>query len=212
MTSQHLLTLLGTAGLAVAAACTSPDTQAPPATAAPATPRSVVRGPSGAERPPASATTEVLPPLEQGPDTPAEDAPDEHETVYVVIADTGRQYRPLLGQLRRLHAASGLRIDSLGRFYDPQKNLIRLPDTAPPGEEKTFDDNYAGDYYPRRGPNTFLSVEYTDLYTRGGPKSMALVAGIYEQPAHADSLLRVVRRTVPGAFRVKTSMYMGCLH
>jgi hypothetical protein len=41
---------------------------------------------------------------------------------------------------------------------------------------------------------------------------MAVVAGIYQQPARADSLLAVVRRSVPTAFRVKTSMYVGCLH
>ncbi|WP_262490545.1 hypothetical protein [Hymenobacter sp. CRA2] len=35
--------------------------------------------------------------------------------------------------------------DTLGRFFDEQKNLIRLPDDDE-------DELYAGDYFPRRCP------------------------------------------------------------
>lgn len=142
---------------------------------------------------------------------PAADTTGEYETMYVVIADTGRQYRPLRQQMLRLQATTRQRIDTLGRFYDPQKNLIRLPDEAP-ADDKSFDEMYAGEYYPRRLSDATLSVEYAEQYTPARPQSMALVAGIFEQPRRADSLLAVVRRTAPAAFRVKTRLYMGCLH
>ena len=193
--------------LALLAACTTqpdPATQtaadAPvrnePTPARPATvsPASVPAAPAGA--------------LETAADEPAAaeaDTTGEYETMYVVIADTGRQYRPLQQQLRRLQAATRQRIDTLGRFYDPKKNLIRLPDNDE-------DEMYAGEYYPRRMPDATLSVEYADQYTAARPKSMALVTGIYQEPARADSLLAVVRRTAPAAFRVKTRIYMGCMH
>ncbi|WP_262490546.1 hypothetical protein [Hymenobacter sp. CRA2] len=41
---------------------------------------------------------------------------------------------------------------------------------------------------------------------------MALVAGIYQEPARADSALAMVRQAVSTAFRVKTRLYMGCMH
>ncbi|MCC3160265.1 hypothetical protein LJ737_23715 [Hymenobacter sp. 15J16-1T3B] len=138
-------------------------------------------------------------------ETAAADTADQYETMYVVIADTSRQYRPLRRQLLRLQAATGQRIDTMGRFYDPQKDLIRLPDDD-------ADELYAGDYFPRRLPDATLSVEYTNLYAPAHAKSMALVTGIYQEPERADSLLAVVRRAAPTAFRVKTRMYIGCMH
>ncbi|RTQ51556.1 hypothetical protein EJV47_07085 [Hymenobacter gummosus] len=164
-----------------------------------------------AAAPPAAPVAATAVPNEMSPNEAADSLADETEIRYVVIADTSRQYRPLLRQMLRLQAATAQRIDSMGRFYDAKKNLIRLPDEAPPGD-KSFDDLYAGDYYPRRLGDSTLSVEYTVLYTPAHPKSMALVAGIFEQPGPADSLLAVVRRTAPRAFRVKSSLYMGCLH
>lgn len=199
------------AAVLLAACTTQPDPAAQAAAAAPlrSAPDSVLPEP-----PAAPVAAVVLKPADEAPpaaDTAA-DSSGEYETVYVVIADTSRQYRPLRQQMLRLQAATRQRIDTLGRFYDPKKNLIRLPDTAPAGDEKTFDEMYAGEYYPRRMPDATLSVEYADQYLTARPKSMALVMGIYEQPARADSLLAVVRRTAPAAFRVKTSVYMGCLH
>jgi hypothetical protein len=149
---------------------------------------------------PVAAPTET-----DAPSSAAADSAGEYQTLYVVVADTGRQYAPLRRQMLRLQAATGQRIDTMGRFYDPQRDLIRLPDNDE-------DEVYAGEYYPRRMPDATLSLEYADLYTHARPKSLALVTGIYEEPARADSLLAVVRRTVPTAFRLKSSLYMGCLH
>jgi hypothetical protein len=153
--------------------------------------------------PAASAVAEANPPTEALLSEP--DTADQYALMYVVVADTSQQYTPLRRQMLRLHEATGQRIDTMGRFYDRAKNLIRLPDDDE-------DELYAGDYFPRRMPDATLSVEYTALYTKGRPKSMALVTGIFQEPAPADSLLRVVRRTVPTAFRLKTRMFMGCLH
>ncbi|RAK70315.1 hypothetical protein DLM85_05580 [Hymenobacter edaphi] len=185
------------------AACTAqPD---PAARAAPTTVRTepVPASPAAPQLAPASpAAAPVAAAAEPAAET---DTADQYETMYVVIADTSRQYRPLRRQMLRLQAVTSQRIDTMGRFYDPKKNLIRLPDND-------ADEVYAGDYFPRRTPDATLSVEYTTLYTSAHDKSMALVTGIYQEPARADSLLAVVRRTVPTAFRVKTRMFMGCLH
>lgn len=194
-------------------ACTAqPDPAAQTAQAAPPrrAPDSVLAAAPAAASPAAPVADVTF--KSTAAESAAADSTGEYETMYVVIADTSRQYRPLRQQMLRLQAATRQRIDTLGRFYDPGKNLIRLPDQAPPGEEKSFDEMYAGEYYPRRMSDATLSVEYTEQYAPAHPQSMALVAGIFEQPRRADSLLAVVRRSAPAAFRVKTRMFMGCLH
>ncbi|GAB3833815.1 hypothetical protein [Hymenobacter jeollabukensis] len=196
------MVILGLGGLL--AACTSqPD---PAAQTAPlAAVRNAPNSASPAAPPPASASPTAVPVATAAELSTEADTAEQYETLYVVIADTSRQYRPLRRQMLRLRAATRQRIDTMGRFYDPKKNLIRLPDND-------ADEVYAGDYFPRRTSDATLSVEYTNLYTPAHAKSMALVSGIYQEPARADSLLAVVRRTVPTAFRVQARMFMGCLH
>ncbi|MGV3541453.1 MAG: hypothetical protein ACO1OQ_16675, partial [Rufibacter sp.] len=81
----------------------------------------------------------------------------EYATYYVTIADTGQSYFPLRAEMVRLSKEMNLPVDTMGRYYDRKKDLIVLP-------EDDEDEVYAGDYFPRRNPDAFLSLEYLDLY------------------------------------------------
>ncbi|GAA4344524.1 hypothetical protein [Flaviaesturariibacter amylovorans] len=150
------------------------------------------------------------------PDTPALAPPraadstvpagNEYVTCYVLVADTGMQYAPLRASMMDLRGPLRQEVDTMGRGWNAAKALIALPDNDE-------DEIYAGDYYPRRYPTTTLSLEYLDFYDTAAPeKRIAVVAGIYESKAGADSALRVLRPLRPGAFVLKSEIYMGCMH
>ncbi len=135
-----------------------------------------------------------------------QEVPNDYAEYYVVIADTGENYLSLQQTMLALSKTTGIKIDTLDRSYRSDKNLIALPDNYD-------DDIYAGDYYPRRSPGTFLSIEYLNLYKEDSPeKMMALISGIYENKSSADSALEVVNNTKMYAFIQKTKMYIGCIH
>jgi hypothetical protein len=132
--------------------------------------------------------------------------PDAYADYYIVIADTGTDYRALHKEMLQLHAATGLQIDSLERYYNEEKDSIVLPDD-------NEDELYAGDHCMRREPDEFLSVEYLNVYTphsEGG--TMALVTGIYREEAKANAALPAVRARLSNAFVLKGRVYIGCMH
>jgi hypothetical protein len=132
----------------------------------------------------------------------------EHATYYIVVADTGKDYYLLRKQLVAIQAKTKQVFDSLGRYYDKKKNMIVVPYSAEDPE-----DLYAGDYYPRRFPSETLSLEYLDFYKNtSGHGTIALVAGIYEQERLADSAVTSLHQLRFKAFRLKTHMYIGCMH
>jgi hypothetical protein len=97
-------------------------------------------------------------------------------------------------------------MDTMDRTYNEAKELIALP-------EDHDDEIYAGDYFPRRYPAASLSIEYLSFYQEGtGKKTMALVAGIYDNKSGADSALRILRGILPAAYIVESRIYMGCIH
>jgi hypothetical protein len=125
---------------------------------------------------------------------------------YVVVADTGTDYWQLHESMLRLHAAAGLSIDTMGRYYNADKKEIVLPD-----DDK--DEIYAGSYFPRRGADEFLSLEYLQqYYNPTTSKTIALISGIYGNAGAADTSLSAIRRYLPCAFATKAKMYMGCMH
>ncbi len=125
---------------------------------------------------------------------------------YVVIADTGKSYSKLLHTMQRISKHLNLPIDSMERRYDPKNNLIALP-------ENHEDEIYAGAYYPRRDPSEHLSIEYYDFFAGTHPdKTMALVTGIYERESRADSALQSMQRECTSAFKLKSIIFVGCLH
>jgi hypothetical protein len=75
------------------------------------------------------------------------------------------------------------------------------------------DEMYAGDYFPRRFPSHSLSLEYLALYYReAGEKTIALVTGIYETEKSADSSVAILQSIEKNVFKIKTNIYVGCLH
>ena len=161
-----------------------------------------------AARDTAAATTT---PLLTDDDTSTVDADTAEEqptaTYYVVMADTGENYYQLRDNMLRISKATGMPIDTMGRGYDEEKDLICLP-------KNDEDEVYAGEYYPRRFPSVNLSLEYLDTYKKEqvGETTMALVAGIFETRQSADSLLRVIKPVSRTPFVEMAKIYTGCMH
>jgi len=127
-------------------------------------------------------------------------------TYFVLIADTSQDYTVLQKKMFELNKNLSIPIDTMGRYYNKAKNLIALPKNA---EDKI----YAGQYVPRRFPSHNLSLEYLNIYqSRAGAKTIALVTGIYEKEKTADSAVALLSKTENKVFKVKSEMYVGCIH
>lgn len=133
-------------------------------------------------------------------------ANDEMQAFFLVVADTGRDYFELRKQLLRISAATKQEIDSLGRFYNPKRKQITLP-------EDSDDEIYAGEYFPRRFASESLSLEQYDAYVpKSTPETFALVAGVYENRHDADSLARILKPANKKTFVLETMLFIGCMH
>jgi len=133
-------------------------------------------------------------------------ADSAYATYFVVIVDTGANYQLLHKKMFDVNSALNIPIDTMGRFYNPTKKLIALPDDDE-------DEIYAGDYFPRRYPSENLSLEYLSFYKeRAGEKTIALVSGIYESERSADSALTVLKKAEKGVFMIKADIFIGCIH
>jgi len=130
----------------------------------------------------------------------------ETETYYVIVVDTSLNYALLHKKMFEVQHAFKIVIDTMGRYYNPTKDLIVLP-------EDDEDELYAGDYFPRRFPSETLSLEYLSLYkNNSNEKTIAVVSGIFEQEKKADSSLKKIQKVFPKTFKLKTEMFVGCLH
>jgi hypothetical protein len=130
----------------------------------------------------------------------------DYGTFFIVVVDTNDSYEVLQQKMFNLNRQLNLPIDTMGRLFNKEKNLIALPDTS-------SDEMYAGDYYPRRFPSEHLSLEYLHYYrNQSAEKTIALVAGIYEAEKNADSALAILKRTESGCFKLKAEVYIGCMH
>ncbi len=136
----------------------------------------------------------------------AEDTEDAYATYFVVVADTGTNYYSLRDKRFALNKQLAIPIDTMDRYYNAAKNLIALPDDAE-------DDLYAGDYFPRRSPSENLSLEYLVVYKERSPeKTMALITGIYERESSADSAIAIIQKAEGRAFKLRSNIYVGCMH
>jgi len=136
--------------------------------------------------------------------TESTDTENTYEDYYIVVADTGANYYTLKDKMMRIGESASMQIDTMGRHYNKAKDLIALADDDE-------DELYAGDYFPRRYPSKTLSLEYLNFYKPGAKvKTIALVTGIYENKASADSALKLL--SDPVAFAFKASVFTGCLH
>lgn len=153
----------------------------------------------------AVATTEDTLTHSNDEDTSTNDNPDI-SIDYVVIADTGLDYYTLNKKMYDLSKQLHLPIDTMNRYFNKKKNEIVL-------RENDKDKMYAGEYFPRRFPTENLSLEYLDTYQEAaGNKTIALVAGIYENKKSADSALAVLKTAENKAFKIKAEIYTGCAH
>lgn len=133
-------------------------------------------------------------------------ANQDYATYFVVVADTSQDYYFLHEKMLGISRQLGYQIDTMGRSFNPEKNLIALP-------ENSEDEIYAGDYFPRRFPSDYLSLEYLNFYKRdAGGKTMGLVTGIFEIEKSADSAVAVLYGIEKKGFKVKAEIYVGCMH
>jgi hypothetical protein len=136
----------------------------------------------------------------------AKEIVDETATYFIVVADTGTDYYQLREKMLSIHQALNTPIDTMGRYYNKAKDLIALPDND-------SDEIYAGDYFPRRYPTNFLSLEYMVFYKPASDKNtIALISGIYDNKKSADSALMILKPVQDNAFAIKASIYVGCMH
>lgn len=130
----------------------------------------------------------------------------EYATYFIIVVDTNNNYYHLHKKMIDLNKIFNIPIDTMDRSFNKVKNLIALSDNHE-------DEIYAGDYFPRRFPSENLSLEYLSFYQRqSGEKTIALVAGIYESEISADSSLSFLQKTEKRVFKIKTDMYVGCVH
>ncbi len=131
---------------------------------------------------------------------------EPYANYYIVIADTGRDYSPLFEKIKSLSSGLDLKINLMDRSYNKMKDLIALP-------ENFEDEIYAGEYYPRREPSEFLSLEYLNFYNpASNPKTIALVAGIYGNVQDADNALTKLKQKESKGFKMLGRVYVGCMH
>lgn len=136
----------------------------------------------------------------------AVDANPDIETLYVLIADTGKNYAILNSQMYAIAKQTQWQVDTLGRYFNTKKNKIVL-------REDDSDELYAGEYFPRRFPSTTLSMEYMDTYTPGANEAMmGIVAGIFEKQADGEKALQTIKAFCTNARLVKADIYVGCIH
>lgn len=136
-----------------------------------------------------------------------------YQIFYVVVADTSKNYFLLKNKMIALSKTMHVKIDMLYRTFNKKRNLICLPENA---EDKI----YAGQYFPRRYGNDFLSLEYIDYYTgastfsfdTGTNRTIGLIVGLYSEKAVADSMVSILQHKSEKAFTIQANIYIGCMH
>ncbi|PKL80985.1 MAG: hypothetical protein CVV25_02040 [Ignavibacteriae bacterium HGW-Ignavibacteriae-4] len=131
------------------------------------------------------------------------------QKVYIVVADTSYNYTELNKLMRKISSKFNLKIDTLGRTYDSDKDLICLP-------EDDEDEIYAGDYFPRRYSSDYISLEYLDYYKEANlrleAKTIALVVMISSDKLTSESMLRKIKQYSKNAFIFEGKVDFGCMH
>lgn len=133
---------------------------------------------------------------------------EQYMNAYIVIADTSQNYVELRKKMFDINEKLKTEIDTMGRGFNREKNLICLP-------ENDEDEIYAGDYFPRRYPSETLSLEYLVYYTNGKKPTegtIALVTIITDNKEKADKKLAEIKKYSNKAFIVNSQIYMGCMH
>ncbi len=165
---------------------------------------SIVSCQDNVEKQPALAP--VVAPQPTSSDSALSNAEEDYVVLYAVIADTGYSYFELDKRMYDISSSLKITVDTMGRFYDTKKKKIVLSDTDE-------DEMYRGQYFPRRFPSSYLSMEYYETYSNDtSGELMAICAGLFENETDADSVLTSIRSKASKAFKVPARMYLGCMH
>lgn len=109
--------------------------------------------------------------------------------------------------------------DTFHRYYHPLKKRIVLPNDFE-------DDIWAGEYYPRRVGERFVSIEMRDAYIDtltvksetareafyADTLKMFVFAAMYPEKKSADSILHILKPRFKEAAIIPDEIYMGCMH
>lgn len=133
-----------------------------------------------------------------------EDNDYEYMNAYVVVADTSANYYLLRNKMINLSNELQIEIDTMGRTYNKEQNLILFPDS----------EDVNNGFFPRRYPTNTLSLEHFNFYTNKQVKSdlIALIVSISENKEEAANYLLKTKKLFPNAFIIESSIYMGCMH
>ena len=139
----------------------------------------------------------------------AQEIPDElYMDAFIVVSDTSEDYLGLREKMFQLSENLGFEIDTMGRGFNTNKNLICLPDNDE-------DEIYAGEYFPRRYPSEALSLEHLNYYSKGqkpSSRTIALVVMITDEKEKAELKVKQINKYSESAFIINTKLYMGCMH
>src|SRR5690606_21267420 len=155
--------------------------------------------------------TDSLPVADLVNDVANDDIEMQYADYFLVVVDKSKVYEDLSAMLFKVNADFNIEIDTLGRYFNKNKQQIMLPEDAE-------DEMYRGEYFLRRYESTSLSIENAYAYNENSlepekyPTEMILVAGMYATKQSADSLKNILLTKYPKTFVQKSKIYMGCMH
>lgn len=132
---------------------------------------------------------------------------DQYADLFVTIADTGKDFEALTKTMRFLTETVGaVEMEGPINPYDPERDSLMVP-------VDSGDEIWSGAYMLRRTVDPSMTVEYLDAYdTAAPPGTMAVVTGIWETRALADSVLAAHREQAPVSRVIAARLYQGCMH
>ena len=141
-------------------------------------------------------------------DSMADSEQNEMQNVWVLIGDTSQNYYALDTKMYSLAGQLNWGIDTMERYYNKKKKALVV-------SEKSEDEIYRGEYFPRRFGTETLSIEYLNTYSKSTTaNTFALVLGIYDSEDEAikalNKSIKVSQRSY--VFVLPTQLYMGCMH
>ena len=131
---------------------------------------------------------------------------DEMQEAWVLIGDTSQNYFALDAKMYLWAKQLNWGIDTMERYYNTKKKALVV-------SEKSEDEMYRGEYFPRRFGTETLSIEYLSTYSQyTRANTFALVLGIYDSEAEAKKALNKSIKVSQRAFVLPCNLYVGCMH
>ena len=131
---------------------------------------------------------------------------EQYANAYIVIADTSQNYFNLKDKMFILHKNTKIKIDTLGRSYNERTNRICLSNKD---GDKIY---YTDDYFPRRYPESSLSLDYLNFYENSSTENtIALITLITYEKEVAEKQLNIIKKYHSKAFILNEQIFMGCM-